>query len=315
MEHKKRKIEELNLLDDFLFFEAVSGEKGEWFCRFLIRAICQREVGDLQIQFQSTVQGVDTTCHGIRMDLYVDEKGKCLYDFEPDKYSELGKLAKRNRYYRALLDGKLLETGTDYEKLPDLWTVFILNRDPFHTGRMCYTIKNHIEEEEDIDYEDGAVTLFLNTKGTYGGSRELTELLKYMENSSFENAKTKELRTLHEYVDRIKHKKEVGVRYMKSWEIEKMLREQGWREGREAGEIEGKKEGKKEGRRVGRAEGKIEGELEGKRDSIRQLLEVLGTPSDEVLQKLSMESDMGVLNCWLKLAAKSGAIEEFEEKM
>lgn len=44
MKQQKKTIEELNLLDDFLFFEAVSGEQGEWFCHLLIKSICKREV-------------------------------------------------------------------------------------------------------------------------------------------------------------------------------------------------------------------------------------------------------------------------------
>ncbi len=176
----KRKLEELNLMDDFLFFEAVSGEKGEWFCRLLIRAICQRDVKDIQINPQNMIQGSDTMRHGIRMDLYVDESGRCLYDFEPDKYTDKKLLPKRNRYYRALLDGRLLEAGEEYDKLPDMWTIFILSRDPFGKNRMCYTIKNKIIEEPDTQYEDGAVSLFLYTKGAKGGSKQLTQLLNYI---------------------------------------------------------------------------------------------------------------------------------------
>lgn len=73
MKQQKKTIEELNLLDDFLFFEAVSGEQGEWFCRLLIKSICKREVEEIQIHPQNIIQGVDTVQHGIRMDLYVDE--------------------------------------------------------------------------------------------------------------------------------------------------------------------------------------------------------------------------------------------------
>lgn len=231
----KRKLEELNLMDDFLFFEAVSGEKGEWFCRLLIRAICQRDVKDIQINPQNMIQGSDTMRHGIRMDLYVDESGRCLYDFEPDKYTDKKLLPKRNRYYRALLDGRLLEAGEEYDKLPDMWTIFILSRDPFGKNRMCYTIKNKIIEEPDTQYEDGAVSLFLYTKGAKGGSKQLTQLLNYIVESKEENAVSEELKELHRYVTRIKRRKEVGVRYMKSWELEKMWRREAREEGRKEG--------------------------------------------------------------------------------
>ncbi len=74
MTHGKKNIEELNLLDNFLFYEVVSGEQGEWFCQLLIQAICGKEVEDIQIRPENMIQGADTKWHGIRMDLYIKEK-------------------------------------------------------------------------------------------------------------------------------------------------------------------------------------------------------------------------------------------------
>lgn len=49
-----------------------------------------------------------------------------------------------------------------------------------------------------MPYEDGAKTLFLYTKGTKGNvPEELRQLLKYMEDSSAENAKSEGLKALH----------------------------------------------------------------------------------------------------------------------
>ena len=47
---------------------------------------------------------------------------------------------------------------------------------------------------------------------------------------------------LNEIVHKIKEKKDVGIRYMKSWEREKELREEGIALGREEGRIEGREE-------------------------------------------------------------------------
>ncbi len=63
----------------------------------------------------------------------------------------------------------------------------------------------------------------------------------------------------------------------------------------------------------GRRKGKIEGKIEGKAESVIEFLEELGEPS-EVLRKLIMEQkDVKVLSSWLKIAAKSASIAEFEE--
>ena len=53
---------------------------------------------------------------------------------------------------------------------------------------------------------------------------------------------------LNEIVHKIKEKKDVGIRYMKSWEREKELRDEGIALGREEGREEGRIEGREEER-------------------------------------------------------------------
>ena len=73
------------------------------------------------------------------------------------------------------------------------------------------------------------------TKGTEGNpSQELCDILKYMENSIAENVTNADIRAIHEQVDAVRRDKEVGVQYMKSWEREMLIRE----EGKEAGKQE-----------------------------------------------------------------------------
>ena len=64
---------------------------------------------------------------------------------------------------------------------------------------------------------------------------ELRELLHYMEDTRAENAVTPELRELHEMVTQVKCDKEVGLAYMKAYELEQRLLRQGREEGREEG--------------------------------------------------------------------------------
>ncbi len=99
----------------------------------------------------------------------------------------------RSRFYQALADVKLLETGTDYDKLPDMWTIWILPYDPFGLNYMLYSVKNRVEESDEIEYNDGVRKLFLYTKGEKGGTKALHDLLSYLQNSREENAVDEEL--------------------------------------------------------------------------------------------------------------------------
>ena len=104
---------------------------------------------------------------------------------------------------------------------------------------MVYTVKNQCVEAPDMEYEDGIRRIYLYTKGTEGNpSQELHDMLKYMENSIAENVTNADIQAIHEQVDAVKQDREVGVQYMKSWEREMLIREEGKVEGKEVGKQE-----------------------------------------------------------------------------
>ena len=72
------------------------------------------------------------------------------------------------------------------------------------------------DAEPDVPYDDGAKTIFLYTRGTKGQvSEEVRQFLRYMENSTSENAVNDTLRDFHHIVETVKKDREVSVKYMK----------------------------------------------------------------------------------------------------
>lgn len=67
-------------------------------------------------------------------------------------------------------------------------------------------------------------------------------MLKYMEESTEENVTNPDIEKVHRFVQKIKHKAEIGVNYMKSWEWDEMIREEATREGLEQGLEQGRNE-------------------------------------------------------------------------
>ena len=225
----KRTLKNLNLLDDFLFGTLVSHKEfGEAFCREL------------------------------------------LYDLEAENAKNRKKrqhLPKRARFYRAIVDGYSLASGEDYGTLKDIYIIIILPYDPFDRDRIIYTIRNMCEEDPSMPYEDGARTIFLYTKGTKGNiSKELRELLHYMEDTEEKNAVNSSLQKIQKMVEKVKEDKGVFLEYMKIWEQEQMIREEGMEAGIAAGKKEGialgkaeqEKETEKERRRAEKAEKEVE---------------------------------------------------------
>ncbi len=189
----RRPLEELNLLDDFLFGSVVSyPEIGERFVRILLRTIFGREFGHLSVASQKVFYGADTRLHGARLDVYLEpvEAGEpggraAVYDIEPDlktPAADRRTLSRRTRFYHGKIAARSLNAGADYDTLKDVVVVMILPYDPFGLGRMVYTVKTKCAEVPEMEYEDGASTLFLYTKGTVGvPSGELRQLLHYMD--------------------------------------------------------------------------------------------------------------------------------------
>lgn len=236
---QKRKLEDLNLLDDFLFNKIVShSEYGQQFSRELLRIVLGKTVGKLQVVPQKVYYGNDPRFHGARLDVYLEEDDAAtIYDVEPEQITDKRKLVnipKRVRFYHSKIDATALKSGADYQQLKNVVVIMIMSEDPFGYNHMVYTIENSCKELPNMPYNDGAKTLFLYTRGTEGNpTEELKSFLHYMEQSNEDNAKSDWLKKVHQMVRDVKRDEEVSLEYMKIFEREEMVREEGRAEGRE----------------------------------------------------------------------------------
>lgn len=244
--HNRRKtLEELNLIDDFLFQEVLSLEGGAEFARILLGTILGRPIRKVRVIPQKSIPGIDTDKHGIRLDAYIEDVSDELlanqvdaevipdiYDIEPDNTYEKNTLPRRTRYYHGMMDTKLLASGASYDELPNVVIITILPYDPFGKKRMVYTIRSQCVEDPSIPYDDGAQKIFIYTKGTAeSSSQDLMDMLKYIEETTASNVTNQDIASIHKLVTKAKCSKEVGINYMKSWVREKMIRDEERREG------------------------------------------------------------------------------------
>ena len=232
-------LEELNVIDDFLFKEIMADEvSGQKVCRMILETVLKRKIGDISFTAQKAVPGVSESKHGIIMDAYITEstdgKGSDVrvFDIEPEnKASQKRSLPKRGRYYADLIDVHLLNSGTDYDKLPELVIIFILPYDPFGENAMYYEAGTILKTHPQKEYDDGIRRIYLYTEGELPENAspediKLKNLLKYIGNSIKENVTDDETGLLDEIVADTKSREDVGIRYMKSWEWEKEIREE-----------------------------------------------------------------------------------------
>lgn len=75
--------------------------------------------------------------------------------------------------------GRYLQSGEwDFSKLPNLYVIMILPYDPFGKGYMMYRIQSMCREVPELDYPDGLMYIYFNTRGIKGGSPDILELLE-----------------------------------------------------------------------------------------------------------------------------------------
>ncbi len=142
---------------------------------------------------------------------------------------------------------------------------------------MVYTIKNHCIEVPDMEYQDGLQFIYFNTEGTVGGSKDIKNMLDYMQKSRVSDEATKEI---DEYVNSVKSDPTIMEGLMTLGEHFDIERE--------------------------------EGRLSAQRQCVIELLEDLGEVPENIIDSLEHITASKELSQLLKAAAKANSIEEFE---
>ncbi len=195
----------------------------------------------------------------VRYDVYSEIDGK-VFDVEMQLTSRKNE-PKRTRYYQCLMDEQVLHKGEDYAKLPDSYVVMISPQDLFHQGRHIYRFRNYEQMDRNLELQDGATKVFLNTNGT--GDDILPELKNFLSLINGDEPVDEFCKEVEKEVLATKQDAETRRNFM-DFEYMKMLaeidaREKGLSEGREQGLKEGREQGLKEGRKEGLKEGRKEG--------------------------------------------------------
>ena len=309
----KKDFEDLSLIDGFLVLSVASDLKCGPECgRLLAEGLLHEKVGYVRIHAEKIVPGIGMTKRGIRMDVELqsfshkpkeNELPEKIYDFEPH-HKNSDNLFKRNRFNQAKIDAHNLYSGEkDFNHLPDLCVINILDYDPFGKGKAKYHFRNMCAEDVTIPYPDGLDYYYFNTISPNDEDDELNALLKYIQNSTEENATTELTKQLHEYVTKVKTSPEERYRYMT------------WGEYIDYETKEAKEEARIVGHAEGHAEGLAEGRVEGKREDIISILEEIGEVPDRVKEKLDEISDLSILRNLLKKAAVARSMDDFIKEL
>ena len=172
----------------------------------------------------------------MRMDVVVQADGRTV-DLEM-QVSQERHMGRRLRYYQGAMDTATLESGDDFENLPECHIVFICLRDPFLLDRPAYTLDISCEEEPTLDPKVGTRWHVLNASAWKDAAdTEVREVLRYVKEGVTTGTLTKEIDRL---VERCNDDREWVSRVL-TWEQDTRIqcryaREEGFEQGIERGE-------------------------------------------------------------------------------
>ena len=211
-------LKELTLLDRFLFDAAMSRPE---ICHNMLSIIFgDKEIGNIKIGISEKTLEPYYDSRAVRLDLLAFDENEIVYDAEAQQEQKGNRLLiRRSRLYQSHIDVNLLEPGeTNFGKLNDVYVIFIAPFDLFGQKKYMYTFRMICDESPGLQLNDGAVRIFLNTRGENDDevSPELVELLHFIEKTSDYNEKIKNSRVqkLAVQIEKLKNNQEVGVKYM-----------------------------------------------------------------------------------------------------
>ncbi|MDO4323055.1 MAG: Rpn family recombination-promoting nuclease/putative transposase [Lachnospiraceae bacterium] len=241
-------LKDLNLTNRFLFAEVMEDSQTQ---RDVLSIIFGREIPILRKAETEKEVRLSPMIRSVRLDMFSVDEEQNVYNTEmQDRWKK--DLAKRSRYYQALMDTSLLQPGIlDYSCLNNTFFIMIMTFDLFGYGKYQYTFQAKCEEVPDLYLKDGAVRIFLNTHGENEDevSEELVDFLRYVENTTddtVERMESERIKRIHKRVCEVRASEEIGVKYMQAWEERYYDKLEAQEEGRAEGRAEGQKAGKEQ---------------------------------------------------------------------
>ena len=235
MERLRYRVEEarsFNLLSDTFMSVALRDQAA---AQEVIRIFTG--IPDLKIVSLSTqVRLPRMVSHDAILDVVAEDSSGKIYNIEVQRADNLDH-AKRVRYYGAMLDTACLEKGADYEELPEVYVIYLSERDLWKAGKTVYTVEKKLSGTE-IPYSDGMHIIFANAEANDG-----TEIARTMQYFKVSDPMDQSHGALSKRVHYLKC--EEGGR-QEMCEISEKIYNEGVADGRIEGRIEGRNEGRLE---------------------------------------------------------------------
>ena len=234
--NKRKEFSKLNLLDRFLFDEAMEDSEN---MKTVLDIILGQDIPLRLPPHSEKEMRTFPDNRQVRLDVYAWDDDDTVYDTEAQK-EDTKNLPKRSRFYQAVLDSNLLPPGSvDFNKLNRAFIILIMPFDPFGKGFYKYTFRMKCEECPNLELQDDATRIFLNCHGTHPEKST---------NEVAGSCTSQKIKLLHQKVCQIRSNKKMEAKFMRAWEEREIERQKAFAEGEEAGIKTGKAVGITQGK-------------------------------------------------------------------
>ena len=197
-EEDLQRIRMFRLLDDDFMTKCFEGDPA---CAELVLRIVLDKPDLHVVEVRTQVFIGNLSKRSVRLDvLAVDSSGR-KYNIEIQR-DDKGAGRRRARFNSSMMDAKWTEKGTDFEDIPDTFTIFITENDVLGEGWPVYQIERCILGSDRL-FNDGAHILYVN-----GAYRDNTPIGKLMHDFSCTDVADMHYKTLADRVRFFKESKE-----------------------------------------------------------------------------------------------------------
>lgn len=168
-EYQKR-LKRLRLLDDEFMTKCFEDDPKA--VELVLRIILDKpDLEVLEVKTQVFVENLMK--RSVRLDVQARDSDGTLYDIEIQRESR-GAGFRRARYHCSMMDVGLLEKGAEFDSLPEIYVIFITEKDVIGEGMPLYRIgRYNYDTQKPVD--DGTHIIYVN--GAYRGETPLGKLM------------------------------------------------------------------------------------------------------------------------------------------
>lgn len=175
-EERRKKVRQFNMTSDAFFGKVMEDRKA---CEEVVRILLENPgIKVREVKAQYSIRNMES--HSIVLDILAEDEYGNLINVEMQIRNE-GDHQRRVRYYQVGIDMSCLEKGVSYDELPDVYIIFITEKDFLKHNTGIYYVERRLRDLGSV-IDNGIHEVYANLEHKCTNEK-INEILSYMKNS------------------------------------------------------------------------------------------------------------------------------------